>query len=216
MQKGRIFERLASIVGILLVSFLVCQKAAAQQPSVDDVVEAAKLSKMRDYSKSLSDIYKSAAPVAATPTPPPPPGANPSRVPAVPSQAPVLETPVLRAIFGVNQTLEAELVFDGQSYSVYSDESSVEIGQWTYGRVFQGGVLLARAPFNQIQSAIFDSALEQKSDRLLSCGKLGLKKSHCLVLLTGKASSGVGASMTSGSMRGAFPAPGLPPMQLPR
>lgn len=212
MQKVRATEWRSTAVGLLLLAAIACRAAVAQQPTLVDVVETAKQSKLRDFSKSISDAYKPTTPVSI----PPSPAGGAARVAVAPTPLPTVDAPMLRAIFGVNELLEAELVLDGQSHSVYSDDPKVDIGHWTHARIFQSGVLLTRAPLNQTQSSLLDTIVAQGAERLMSCGKLGLKKSHCLVLLAGKASSGINNSSYSGIARGPASAPLLPPLPLPR
>jgi hypothetical protein len=170
----------------------------AQTPSVLDVVESAKQTKLQEYNKSLSDAYKPAP--GALP-------AGPKAGPALPDAPPaVLAPPVLRAIYGVNQLIEAEVLFDGQSHSLYSDDARAEIGPWTYGLVFREGVLLVQKPLNADQSSLLDSLSEQGLERLISCKKLGLPRNRCLFLAASKASTGTLAPRgASASFSGALP-----------
>ncbi len=162
-----------------------CWAAAAvqaQTPSVLDVVEGAKQTKLQEYNKSLNDAYKAA------------PGALPDAPkagPALPDAPPaVLAPPVLRAIYGVNQLIEAEVLFDGQSHSLYSDDARAEIDPWTYGLVFREGVLLVQKPLSAKQSNLLGSLSERGVERLISCKKLDLPRNRCLFLAASKASTG--------------------------
>lgn len=210
MPKARFFERWPRQGGWALALLLGCAGAAsrlhAQTPSMQDVVESAKQAKLHEYNKSLGEAYKpvplpgAAAPVAA--------GGRPAELPPVPALAP----PVLRAIYGVNQLIEAELLFDGRSYSVYSDDERVDIGLWRYGHVFREGVLLLQKPLSPGQSARLEDWSRKGQERLISCSRLDLPQERCLFLLAGKASSGVVPPA-----RAVFASPGaLPPLPLPR
>ncbi len=198
---------------LLLVFMLGAPElAVAQAPSLSDVVETTKQAKLQEYSKSLSDTFKSTPSADSLP-----PKGMPGR--STESPLPVISQslPVLRAIYGVNQLLEAEILFDGQSFSIYSDDDRVEVGQWSHGRVFHDGVLLLRSPLTVIQKQLIEGLGEKGIGRALSCSKLGLKRSNCLVLLTNKASSGVASTVTSSVPRGPSSANApLPPLPLPR
>lgn len=206
MPKAKFFERRPSSAKGCWLAAGICLWTSvlhAQTPSLQDMVDSAKQAKQQEHSKALSDAYK---PVPAALPAAPKTGAAPPPAPLA-AVAPAL--PVLRAIYGVNQLIEAEVVFDGQSYSLYSDEARVDIGPWTYGVVFHEGVLLVQKPLNAIQSGLLDSWSDQGLERLISCQRLGLTRNNCLFLPASKASSGaVAASRTAPA-----PAAGvLPPL----
>lgn len=212
MQKARVFDFAQTSWVLMFLMFGSSGLAGAQSPSLSDVVETAKQAKLQEYSKSISDSYKGAPAFDATP----PKGsvAKPSDV-SVPIAPQSL--PLLRAIYGVNDILEAELLLDGQSFSIYSDDERFEIGPWTHGRVFHDGVLLLRAPLSDTQRRLIDGLAVKGFGRTMSCSKLGLKRAKCLVLTTNKASSGVVATVPSVGARGSSTSnPPLPPLPLPR
>ncbi len=190
----------------------------AQSPSLSDVVETTKKTKLQELNKNLSDSFKVTPSVDVSQ----PRGsvARPSEGPlSIPSQL-SQSLPLLRAIYGINEVLEAELLLDGQSFSIYSDDERIEVGPWTHGHVFHDGVLLLRAPLNDTQKKLIDGSTEKGLGRLMSCSRLGIKRSRCLLLMTNKASSGVAVPVPSGGSRGAStsnaPLPPLPPLPLPR
>jgi hypothetical protein len=212
MQKAKVFDRHGFCWLLFILMVGSSGFAGAQSPSLSDVVESAKQAKLQEYGKSLSDTFKS------TPaTDVPPPRGLPSKTIDNPLPVPAQPVPVLRAIYGINELLEAELMLDGQSYSIYSDDERIEVGQWTHGRVFHDGVVLLRAPLTVTQMQLVAGPSEGGIGRKLSCSRLGLKRSHCLVLMTNKASSGTATPVPTVVPRGtsAGNAP-LPPLPLPR
>lgn len=210
MPRAKCFKKRASAAWGWLLTACACLVASAvqaQAPSLLDVVESAKQTKLLEQSKALIDAYK------ATPANPPAAAARPPAGAQVPTPAaPVAAAPVLRAIYGVNHLLEAEVVLDGQSYSLYSDDARADIGPWTYGVVFREGVLLVRKPLNAKQSGVLDGLSDQGLERLISCKKLGLPQTQCLFLPASKASTGsISPTRAASTSMGA-----LPPLPLPR
>ncbi len=204
MPKARCFERGSAHVSwrLLVGLWLAAASVQAQTPSLLDMVESAKQTKLLEQSKALMDAYKPAPPVS------PPAAAAPAMPsgPALAGPVPSVGAPVLRAIYGVNDLIEAEVVFDGQSYSLYSDDARAEIGPWAYGVVFRDGVLLVRKPLNAKQSSLLDSLSDREQERLISCKKLGLAPTHCLFLPASKASTGtMPALRTTSSSTGVLP-----------
>ncbi len=210
MLKVRVIKLREWLILLFIIGAL--GSVRAQAPSLADVVESTKQAKLQEYSKSLSDTFRSAPSID-----PAPPKGMPGRLIENPLPVPAQSLPVLRAIYGVNQLLEAELLLDGQSFSIYSDDERVELGQWTHGRVFHDGVLLLRAPLTVTQRQWIEGLGEKGIGRSISCSRLGLKRSHCVVLTTNKASSGVASTATSSVSRGPAAAnASLPPLPLPR
>lgn len=183
----------------------------AQSPMLLDVVETAKLSKLKEQSKALSDAYRPVPGSEVAPQKPPS-----GRVSDVVAPAFVPAAPLLRAIYGVNQTVEAELFFDGQSYSVFSDDERIEIGPWTHVRVLQDTVILIRSPLTANQTGLLAQLSEQGLERRISCLRLGLKKANCLVLVANKASIGVPPVPAVNASRGSNASALIPPLPLPR
>ncbi len=212
MPKGR-HSDLPLLLGwgfLLFVVFVGSTKA--QAPSLLDVVETAKQVKLQELSKSLTDAYKQ----SPTPEVPVPKPTNRSIEPPMVA-SPVQSLPSLRAIYGINQLIEAELVLDGASYSIYSDEVRIEVGPWTHGHVFRDGVVLSRLPLNSSQVGLLADLGIDAQGRMITCNKLGLKKSNCLILTANKASSGLPATVAVSSNRPSSPNAGnLPPLPLPR
>lgn len=172
--------------------------ANAQMPSVMDVINVAKESKAQESSKSLLGLTAKSGGASVQPG---------TILPAAPVT--VVDPPVLRAIYGVNQLIEAELVFGGQSYSLYSDSKRVAIGPWTYGVVFHEGVLLTKKPLNSKQSSQIHAMSEQGLERLISCKELGLSNNSCLFLAASKGSVGTSLSVRASS---SAPTGILPPL----
>lgn len=209
MPKARTTESdwVGWLVGSMLLGLVT--GAAAQAPSLMDVVETSKQTKMKEQSKALSDAFRPTPPVDVGPSRP---TGKPVDVMPLPEPA----APVLRAIYGVNQTLEAEVVYDGQSHSVYSDDERTEIGPWRHARVMPDSVVLSRAPLTSFQREQIDEWRDSGMERRITCARLGLKAASCLVLRANKASSGSAptAGIASGRMPSMAPSPlpQLPPL----
>ncbi|MGY0195322.1 hypothetical protein ACWA7J_09620 [Leptothrix sp. BB-4] len=212
MPKGKHSDLPLLLGWGFLLFFVFVGSTKAQAPSLLDVVETAKQVKLQELSKSLTDAYKQ----SPTPEMPVPKPTTRSIEPPMVA-APVQALPSLRAIYGVNQLIEAELVLDGVSYSIYSDEVRIEVGPWTYGHVFRDGVVLSRLPLNSRQVGLLAGLGIDAQGRMINCNKLGLKNSNCLILTANKASSGLPAPVAVSSNRSSSPNAGnLPPLPLPR
>jgi hypothetical protein len=212
MPRARIFDGqggAANRTALVVISLLATLggDAWAQSPFLQDVVDSTKQSKLTEQTKSLLDALRPGPAVESSV-----PKNGPGKPPEIAAPLTPPAAPVLRAIYGINQTLEAEIVLDGHSYSIFSDDERIEIGPWNHGRVMPDSVLLLRAPLTVKQIDVVEQLRQLGMERRISCQRLGLKNVNCLFLTANKASSGVVPTPVINSARGSSSATPLPPL----
>jgi len=177
--------------------------AQSQAPSLSDVVDTAKKAKAQEYSKSLNDAFKAVPAAPSLSSVPTVPGSLSSSIIPLPPPAPSL--PVLRAVYGVNHLIEAEVVFDGQAYAINSMDPRVEIGPWRFGVVTPRGVHLFQKPLTPKQLTQLSSWTDESPTSALHCRALGMNKSACLFLPVIKASADTPSVARSSAASMEFP-----------
>jgi hypothetical protein len=174
------------LLGISMGLGVCVAQAQTTPPSLGDVVDTAKKAKAQEFSKSLNDAFRSPP---GAPSAPDVPGPTGSPLPAPPPPPPPPPNPpMLRAIYGVNHLIEAEVVFDGQAYAIHSMEPRVAIGPWRFGLVSPQGVHLFQKPLTPKQLTQLSSWTDETSASVLDCRVLGMTKNQCLFLPVIKAS----------------------------
>jgi hypothetical protein len=152
----------------------------AEELDLASLVKLAKQAKAKELADSMNREI-----VAVSPTPIPLPNAAGQSKKSQPSPPPA--PPVLKYLYGFNDRLQADVVYNGKAITLSNDSRSANLGSWAHHYIFTEGVLLTLVPLAFSAAEHARTELLGNMSRQPVCQLLGMSDKQCLFLVPSQA-----------------------------